>query len=103
MTPRLRGAISPVLTPFTRRLEPDVARFVAHCRWLVDNHAGLAIFGTNSEAASLSVEERLALTDALLEAGIPAAKMMARHRCLLDQRRRPPDPAPPSRTAPPAC
>jgi 4-hydroxy-tetrahydrodipicolinate synthase len=76
MTPRLKGAVAPVLTPFTRRLEPDVARFVAHCRWLVDNHAGLAVFGTNSEAASLSVEERLALTDALLEAGIPAAKMM---------------------------
>jgi len=76
MTPRLRGALAPVLTPFTRRLEPDVERFIAHCRWLVDNHAGLAIFGTNSEAASLSVEERLALTDALLEAGIPAAKLL---------------------------
>jgi 4-hydroxy-tetrahydrodipicolinate synthase len=76
MTPRLRGALAPVLTPFTRRLEPDVERFIAHCRWLVENHAGLAIFGTNSEAASLSVEERLALTDALLEAGIPAAKLL---------------------------
>jgi len=76
MTPRLRGALAPVLTPFTPRLEPDVERFIAHCRWLVDNHAGLAIFGTNSEAASLSVEERLALTDALLEAGIPAAKLL---------------------------
>ena len=76
MTARLKGAVAPVLTPFTRRLEPDVDRFIAHCRWLVDNHAGLAIFGTNSEAASLSVEERLALTDTLLEAGIPAGKMM---------------------------
>ena len=76
MTPRLRGALAPVLTPFTRRLEPDAGRFIAHCRWLVDNHAGLAIFGTNSEAASLSVDERLALTNALLEAGIPASKLM---------------------------
>ena len=88
MTARLRGVLAPVLTPFTRRLEPDVGRFIAHCRWLVDNHAGLAIFGTNSEAASLSVEERLALTDALLEAGIPAAKMMPGTGRLLDQRRR---------------
>jgi 4-hydroxy-tetrahydrodipicolinate synthase len=76
MTARLKGAVAPVLTPFTRRLEPDVDRFIAHCRWLVDNHAGLAIFGTNSEAASLSVAERLTLTDALLEAGIPAARLM---------------------------
>ena len=76
MNIRIRGALAPVLTPFTRGLEPDVKNFVAHSRWLVDNNAGLAIFGTNSEAASLSVAERLHLTDALFEAGIPAAKMM---------------------------
>jgi 4-hydroxy-tetrahydrodipicolinate synthase len=76
MTTRLRGVFAPVLTPFKASLEPDVKRFVAHCRWLIDNKAGLAIFGTNSEAASLAVSERLALTDAILEAGIPAARLM---------------------------
>ncbi|RZL89890.1 MAG: dihydrodipicolinate synthase family protein [Variovorax sp.] len=76
MTTRLRGVLAPVLTPFDHKLEPDVARFIAHCRWLVDNNAGLAIFGTNSEAASISVSERLALTDELVEAGVPAARMM---------------------------
>jgi 4-hydroxy-tetrahydrodipicolinate synthase len=76
MTARLRGVLAPVLTPFDQRLEPNVDLFITHCRWLVDNNAGLAIFGTNSEAASISVGERLKLTDALLEAGIPAAKMM---------------------------
>jgi 4-hydroxy-tetrahydrodipicolinate synthase len=75
-TPRLRGVLAPVLTPFNANLEPDVDQFIAHCRWLVDNHSALAIFGTNSEANSLSVGERLGLTDALLEAGIPASKMM---------------------------
>jgi 4-hydroxy-tetrahydrodipicolinate synthase len=76
MNPRLRGVLAPVLTPFRRNLEPDAARFVAHCRWLIGNHASLAIFGTNSEAASLAVDERLALTDALLAAGIPASRLM---------------------------
>jgi len=76
MTTRLRGVLAPVLTPFNDKLEPDVKRFIAHCRWLVDNHAALAIFGTNSEAASLSVAERLTLTEALVEAGVPAAKLM---------------------------
>lgn len=76
MTARLRGVLAPVLTPFNPKLEPDVDRFIAHCRWLVEKNAGLAIFGTNSEAASLSVAERLALTDALLAAGVPAAKLM---------------------------
>ena len=76
MTARIKGALAPVMTPFTRDLEPDTRRFIAHCKWLVANDAGLAIFGTNSEANSLSVAERLRLTDALLQAGVPAAKMM---------------------------
>lgn len=76
MTTRFRGVLAPVLTPFDDQLAPDTPRFIAHCRWLVDNHAGLAIFGTNSEAASISVSERLALTDALVEAGIPTNRMM---------------------------
>ena len=76
MTPRLRGVLAPVLTPFDRKLEPDVAAFIAHCRWLTEQGASLAIFGTNSEAASLSVDERLALTNALLSAGVPASRMM---------------------------
>lgn len=75
-TTRIRGVLAPVLTPFNETLEADVPRFIAHCRWLVDNNAGLAIFGTNSEAASISVQERLALTEALVEAGVPASKMM---------------------------
>lgn len=74
--PRIKGALAPTLTPLRADLEPDMPRFIAHCKWLVANGAGLAIFGTNSEATSFSVDERLRLTDALLEAGVPAAKMM---------------------------
>lgn len=73
---RIGGVLSPVLTPFKPNLEPDVPRYIAHCQWLISNNVGLAIFGTNSEAASLSVSERLGLTDALLAAGIPAHRMM---------------------------
>ena len=76
MTTRIRGVLAPVLTPFDQHLEPDVGRFVAHCQWLISQQASLAIFGTNSEGASLSVAERLSLTDALLAAGVPAARMM---------------------------
>lgn len=76
MENRIRGAVAPVLTPFNKRLEPDVDRFIAHCRWLIDNQVSLAIFGTNSEANSMSVSERLSLTDAILAAGIPAARLM---------------------------
>ncbi|MEO8536725.1 MAG: dihydrodipicolinate synthase family protein [Betaproteobacteria bacterium] len=76
MTERLRGVLAPVLTPFDDNGEPDAARFVSHCRWLIANGASLAVFGTNSEAASLAVDERIALTDALLAAGVPPARLM---------------------------
>ena len=72
-----RGVLVPVLTPFTADLEPDAARFVTLCRWLLDQGAdGLAIFGTTSEANSLSVDERLSLLDVLVEAGIPPDRLL---------------------------
>ena len=79
--PRLRGVLSPVLTPFTNDLEPDQGRFVQHCRWLLDSGVGLAVFGTNSEANSLSVAERLNLLDVLLAAGIDPARLMPGTGC----------------------
>jgi len=71
------GVLVPVLTPFTPGGEPDAGRFVSFCRWLLDQGAGgLAIFGTTSEANSMSPAERMELLDRLIEAGIPAAKLM---------------------------
>ena len=71
------GVLVPVLTPFTNSGEPDLGRYIAFCRWLLDEGAGgLAIFGTTSEANSLSAAERMGLLDRLVEAGIPAQKLM---------------------------
>ena len=74
---RIEGVLSPVVTPFKRDLSPDADRFVKHCRWLMQSGcAGLAVFGTNSEANSMSVEEKLELLDALVKGGVPAAALM---------------------------
>jgi len=73
---RLGGVLSPVLTPFGANGAPCVERFVRLCRSLLDQSVGLAIFGTNSEANSLSVNEKRALLDALLDAGLPPGRMM---------------------------
>ena len=74
---RIEGVLSPVITPFKRDLSPDADRFVKHCRWLMKSGcAGLAVFGTNSEANSMSVEEKLELLDALVKGGVPAAALM---------------------------
>lgn len=71
------GVLVPVLTPFTAAGEPDAGRFIAFCRWLLDEGAdGLAIFGTTSEANSMSGAERMALLDRLIAAGIPASRLM---------------------------
>jgi 4-hydroxy-tetrahydrodipicolinate synthase len=71
------GVLVPVLTPFTPDGDPDAGRFVAFCRWLLDQGAGgLSVFGTTSEANSMSGAERMVLLDRLIEAGIPAEKLM---------------------------
>jgi 4-hydroxy-tetrahydrodipicolinate synthase len=80
-TARLRGVLSPVITPFDDDLAPDAARLVRHCRWLLSQDVGLAIFGTNSEANSMSVAERMSLLDALVEEGVPTDRMMPGTGC----------------------
>jgi 4-hydroxy-tetrahydrodipicolinate synthase len=73
---RPQGIFSPVLTPFNADYSPDPERFVRHCRWLLDQDVGLAIFGTNSEASSLGLAEKRKLLDTVVEAGLSPARMM---------------------------
>jgi len=71
------GVLVPALTPFDSNLDPDAEALLAHCRWLLDQGVdGLAVFGTTSEANSLSLEERMNLLEHLLENGVPADKLM---------------------------
>ena len=81
MKNRIRGVLAPVVTPFNSDLSPDPRRFVEHCKSLVAQHSGLAVFGTNSEANSLTVVERLRLMDALFDSGIDPAKMIPGTGC----------------------
>ena len=78
---RISGVLSPVVTPFRPDLSPDPDRFVRHCRWLLSQNVGLAVFGTNSEANSLSVDERIELLDRLVSAGVDPARMMPGTGC----------------------
>ena len=78
---RIKGVLSPVVTPFKADLSPDPQRFAAHCKWLLSQHCGLAVFGTNSEANSLSVDERMSLLDGLAAAGVDTSRMMPGTGC----------------------
>jgi 4-hydroxy-tetrahydrodipicolinate synthase len=74
---RIEGVLSPVITPFRKDYAPDADRFVRHCRWLLKSGcAGLAVFGTNSEANSMSVREKRELLEALVSGGVPASALM---------------------------
>jgi 4-hydroxy-tetrahydrodipicolinate synthase len=78
---RIRGVLAPVLTPFKPDLSPDYERFIRHCQWLLSQNCGLAVFGTNSEANSMSAEERMKLLDVLVAADIDPSRMMPGTGC----------------------
>ena len=77
----MKGVLSPVVTPFDSNLKPDAKRLINHCKWLLSNDVGLAVFGTNSEANSLSLAEKMSLLEQMVEAGIPADRMMPGTGC----------------------
>jgi len=81
MNERIRGVLAPVVTPFKPDLSPDPERLIGHCKWLISQKCGLAVFGTNSEANSMSAEERMTLLDALVVAGVDPARMMPGTGC----------------------
>jgi len=78
---RITGVLSPVVTPFKADLSPDPERFIRQCGWLLSQDVGLAVFGTNSEANSLSTDEKVELLDRLVGAGVDPARMMPGTGC----------------------
>lgn len=74
---RFTGVLVPAATPFDRDLQPDSNRFNRFCQWLLSEGAdGLAIFGTTSEANSVGLSDRMRLTEGVIEAGVPASKLL---------------------------
>lgn len=71
------GVLVPALTPFRPDWSPNTQAFIQHCNWLIDQGAdGLAVFGTTSEANSLSIDERIELLESLVTSGIDAQMLM---------------------------
>ena len=71
------GVLVPALTPFNADLSPDPVRYTRLLKFLLDEGAnGLAVFGTTSEANSMSIAERNGLLDHVVANGIPAETLM---------------------------
>lgn len=78
----LKGVWTPILTPQNAHYSIDKTRYFNHLRWLL-NHGvdGIVIFGTNGEATSFSVSERMELLDWVKEEKIPSEKIMVGTGC----------------------
>ncbi|RDI56807.1 dihydrodipicolinate synthase family protein [Microvirga subterranea] len=71
------GVLVPAITSFQADLEVDAPLFLGVCRWLLAQGAnGLAVFGTTSEANSLSIAERRHLLEHLVEGGIDPSLLL---------------------------
>lgn len=71
-----RGVYCAALTPLKADLSPDLDRFVAHCRYLLDEGCdGVALLGTTGEANSFSTPERMAILEAAVAGGIAPTKL----------------------------
>ena len=78
----IRGVWCATLTPLDSRGAPDHARLVTHVRSLFDAGVdGVAPFGTTGEGQSFGVAERKQCLDALVEAGIAPARILAATGC----------------------
>ena len=72
----LPAVLSPVLTPFKADGNPDAQKLLKQCKWLESNGVGQAVFGTNSEANSMSAPQKMSTLTALIEGGLNPAHMM---------------------------
>ena len=77
----LTGIIAPVLTPFNDDLSVAEDLYLAHAKRLLDDGdlggcVGLAPFGTTGEALSVGIDERTAMLEKLVEAGVDPALLI---------------------------
>jgi len=74
---RITGLIAPNLTPFNADLSIAMDLYVDHAKSLLENGcSAIAPFGTTGEALSVGMEERMAVLEALVEAGIDPARIV---------------------------
>ena len=78
----LHGIWPALLTPLTDTLAVDHARFAQHARDLLEaGCVGVTPFGTTGEGPSFSVTERRDAVQALVDAGLPAARILVSTSC----------------------
>lgn len=73
----MTGVMTPILTPFNDDQTIAYDLYVEHAKWLLDEGIHyISPFGTTGEALSVTVEERIAAVDALIDGGIDPLVLM---------------------------
>jgi len=81
---RPTGVFAAALTPLGDDLAPDHTALIAHYRWLLRQGCdGIVCLGTTGEANSFSLDERLALLDALAETELPPRLVVGTGCCAI--------------------
>jgi len=81
---RPRGVFGAALTPLQDDLSPDIEATIGHYRWLLNEGCdGIVSLGTTGEANSFSLDERLALLDALGATDLPPKLVVGTGCCAL--------------------
>ncbi|KAB2850511.1 MAG: dihydrodipicolinate synthase family protein [Hyphomicrobiaceae bacterium] len=76
-TNSLAGIWVAAMTPFAADGKVDNGRLIAYGKRLLDHGVtGLSFFGTTGEGTALSLKERRGVLEAVVKAGIPAAKII---------------------------
>lgn len=71
-----------VPTPLNSGLNPDIGRLQGHCAALLaEGCDGVALFGTSGEGPSFTVEERIAVLEALLVGGLDPRRIIVGTGC----------------------
>jgi 4-hydroxy-tetrahydrodipicolinate synthase len=69
--------IAATATPVDAAFDPDLPRLLRHCRALLDGGCdAINLLGTTGEATSFSVEQRLAVMQAVAASGLPLQRFM---------------------------
>ncbi|HLJ83794.1 MAG TPA: dihydrodipicolinate synthase family protein [Candidatus Eremiobacteraceae bacterium] len=80
--PRTSGITCASLTPLDEAGQPCLALLEEHCRWLIASGCDdILLLGTTGEANSFTVEERMSILEGVLDAGLPASRLMVGTGC----------------------
>ena len=80
-TPRIKGVLTPVVTPFDSALRPDAKRLIRQCRWLLTRTSGSRYSAPTPKRTRSRCRRSARCSTPMIDAGLPPARMMPGTGC----------------------